>query len=246
MGIVSFRPYGRLGNFLFMAANCTAYAMKHGMEFSMPYKTNDNYWNPIYLSHLIHPDYKQGREDILINENGMAFKEIEWEEYWRDKYVILNGYYQSYKYINPYRNEILYLFDIPYEKKELVSIHVRRGDYVLLRNKHPEVTKQWYEQAMSMFPGKRFKFFSDEIKWCKDNFGDREDCEFSTNVTEWDDLVEISWCEHQVNSSSTFSWWGAWLNQNPEKKIITPKLWFTEGWDNLDTSDIVPEEWIKL
>ena len=99
---------------------------------------------------------------------------------------------------------------------------------------------------MSMFPSKRFKFFSDEIKWCKDNFGDRQDCEFSTNSNEQQDLIEMSCCEHNVNSSSTFSWWSSWLNRNEDKKIVTPKDWFVPGWMNMDTSDIIPENWIKL
>jgi len=245
--MVGVRTYGRCGNFLFQAAATVSYALKHDLEFSLPNRTNDPYWNPLYLQHLVHPNYVQGKEDILINENGMKYQEIEFKEEWRDKQVVLNGYWQTEKYFKEYRNEILYLFDIPYElKKDYVSVHVRRGDYLLHWQKHPAVAKEWYEQAMAMFPNKKFKFFSDDIKWCKENFSNRDDCEFSTNGTEWDDLVEISRCEHQVNSSSTFSWWGAWLNQNPEKIIVTPKLWFTPNWDNLDVSDIVPPEWIKL
>jgi hypothetical protein len=245
--MVGVRTYGRMGNFLFQAAACIGYALKHGLEFSLPSKTKDPFWNPLYLQHLASSNYNQSREDILINENGHEYKEIPFKEEWRDLQIVINGYYQSEKYFKEYRNEIIYLFNFPYElKKDLVSIHVRRGDYLKLIEKHPPVTKEWYEKAMAMFPDKQFKFFSDEIKWCKDTFGHRSDCSFSTNSTEVDDLVEMSCCEHNINSSSTFSWWSAWLNQNPDKIIVTPKKWFQDGWMGMNTNDIIPETWIKL
>ncbi len=245
--MIGTRFYGRMGNVLFQAAHCIALGIKHNVEISMPNRTSDPFWNPLYLQHLVNPSYEQGREDILINENGHEWQPIEWREEWRDKQVVLNGYWQTEKYFKDYRREILYLFNFPYTKKyNYVSVHVRRGDYVWLKEKHPEVTKEWYELAMKEFPGFKFKFFSDEIQWCKDNFGDREDCEFSTNSNEVDDMVEISCCEHNVNSSSTFSWWGAWLNRNENKTVITPKKWFEDGWCGLNTDDIIPETWVKI
>ena len=245
--MVGCRTYGRMGNFLFQAAATIGYALKHGQEFSLPNSTSNPHWNPIYLQHLVHPNYIQGREDILLNENGMQYQEIEWREEWKDKQVVLNGYWQSEKYFKEYRSEILYLFDFPYEKKEnYVSIHVRRGDYLQLRNKHPEVSKEWYLEAMRQFDGYKFKFFSDEIEWCRREFSERANCEFSTNRGEVADLIEMSCCEHNINSSSTFSWWSAWLNRNENKKIITPKKWFTDNWMGMDTKDVVPDEWLKL
>ena len=244
--MVGFRAYGRCGNFMFMAAACIAYALKHGLEFSMPHRTNDPHWNPIYLMHLRNEKYVQGKEDVLLNEPFHQYQEIPFKEEWRDKQIILNGYWQSEKYFKEYRNEILYLFAFPYEmKKDLVSVHVRRGDYLHLQNKHPQIGKDWYERAMDLFPGKQFRFYSDDISWCGHTFGHRSDCSFSSNSNEIDDLIEMSCCEHNISSSSTFGWWGSWLNQNPDKAVIIPKLWFVEGY-NLDTKDIVPEEWIKL
>lgn len=245
--MVGTRFYGRLGNVLFQTAHTIALALKNGQEFSVPNKTNDPFWNPLYLQHLVNPKYIQGKEDVLINEHGMRYQEIKWDDSWKDKQVVLNGYWQTEKYFKDYRGEVVFLFGFPYSKREgVVSVHVRRGDYLLHTAKHPYYGKDWYERAMSLFPGKMFKFFSDDLKWCKDNFGDRGDCIFSTNTNEIDDLIEISCCESNINSSSTFSWWGSWLNQNPDKIVITPELWFTPGWDGYDTSDIVPETWVKL
>jgi len=246
--MVGFRAFGRMGNFLFEAAAAIGYALKHGQEFSLPSRTDNPHWNPIYLRHLVHPDYIQGKEDVLINENGMQYQEIEWKDEWKDKQVILNGYWQSWKYTDPYRAEILYLFDFPYEKKEkYVAVHVRRGDYLRLTKKHPPVGKQWYENAMARFDNTfKFKFFSDDLAWCKQEFSYRSDCEFSTNTNEVADLMEASCCEHDIISSSTYGWWIAWLNRNPDKIVYLPENWFVPGWDNLDTKDVVPPYFTKI
>lgn len=245
--MIGFRNQGRLGNFLFQSATTIAYAMKHGQEFSVPNRTIDNFWYPLYLQHLVNPKWVQGLEDILLNEQQMEYKEIEWNDEWEDKQVVLNGYYQSEKYFNEYRDEILYLFGYPYERKEdYVAVHVRRGDYLNLTQKHPPVTKDWYEYAMGQFNDSfKFKFFSDDLKWCRDTFGHRRDCEFSTNASEVDDLVEGSCCEHQIISSSTFGWWMAWMNRNPAKMVYIPRLWFVEDY-LLNPKDVVPTSWIKL
>lgn len=245
--MIGTRFYGRLGNVLFQAAHTIALALKNNQEFSFPNKTIDPYWHPLYLQHLVNHKWVQGREDVLINENGMAYQEIEWREEWKDKQVVLNGYWQTEKYFKEYKGEILYLFDFPYEKKEgIVSLHIRRGDYVNFRAKHPEVLPEWYFGAMEMFPGKLFKIFSDDMPYARKEFGHLDNCIFSTNSNEIEDMVEMSCCESNICSPSTFSWWGMWLNRNENKKVIFPKFWFAENWQNMDTSDIVPEWCIKL
>lgn len=245
--MVSFPAVGRMGNFLFECATALSYALKHNLDFTVPNKTTDIFWSPIYLNHLIRNDFNPNLETIDLWENGHQYQELPFEESWRDKNIIIQGYRQSEKYFVEHRKEILYVFDLPYEKKNgVVSVHVRRGDYLHLAMKHPLVTKEWYQEAMAQFFGYKFKFFSDDIKWCKENFGGDADIEFSTNVNEQQDLIEMSCCEHNINSSSTFSWWGAWLNRNDEKIIITPKDWFVPGWMDMDVSDIVPSNWVKL
>jgi hypothetical protein len=244
--MVTFNNAGRMGNWMFEFAASAAYALKHGIEFTVPASTKDLKWNPIYCPHLINPNYKKDLPQVHLWENGHHYQELPFEEYWRDQNIIVEGYRQSEKYFKGYRSEILYLLGFPYQMKEgYVAIHVRRGDYLHLRNKHPEVTKQWYEMAMALFPGYKFKFFSDDISWCRSEFGERQDCEFSTNASEEQDMIEASHCEHSIISASTFGWWIAWLNQNQSKKVYIPRLWFIEGY-SLDTKDIIPDEWIKL
>ncbi len=244
--MVTFKPQGRAGNFLFAASASYAYALKHNLPFSMPSETNDAKWNPIYFENLIHPDFKNQTDVIIHEKTYFRYDELPFEESWRGRQITLEGYFQNPKYFQQYREELLKLFNLArVTNRRFVSCHIRRGDYLTLREKHPEVTVQWIEQQMDRFEGMTFKFFSDDIPWCRETFGHRSDCVFSENKTELEDLIEMSTCENFINSASTFSWWGAWLSQNDDKKVIVPKMWMTPAHSNQWTEEIVPNEWIR-
>jgi hypothetical protein len=245
--MVSFSNAGRFGNWFMQAATAIAYSLRHGLDFSMPIQKNDPFWNPIYATHLRNPRYNHSIEEIHLWENGHEYQELPFNEEWRDKNIIVEGYRQSEKYFKDFRTEILYLLGFPYEmKKGYVSVHVRRGDYLTLKEKHPYIGKEWYEQAMVLFDGYKFKFFSDEIAWCIQEFGGREDCEFSSNSDIEADFIEMQNCEHNICSASTFAWASMWCNRNENKRVIFPQKWFTDGWCELNTKDIVPEWCEKL
>lgn len=243
--MVSFNNVGRFGNWWFECCGMIAYALKHNLEFTVP--KNENPFSPVYCLHLVNPNWNPGLQTIRLWENGHQWQELPFEESWREKNIIIEGYRQSEKYFLDYRKEILYLLDFPYQKKDgYVGVHVRRGDYLHLGMKHPHVTKEWYENAMKLFPGYKFKFYSDDIAWCIKEFGNREDCEFSNGADVVGDVSDGASCEHQIISASTFGLAMAWLNRNPDKKVYLPRQWFTENWDNMETKDIVPEGFIKL
>jgi hypothetical protein len=238
------KTYGRMGNFLFQAAAALAYAWDHDLEVTMPARPYPPKHYPVYLPHLVNPAYVPSLPTVTIEEKGFPHQVLPFEESWRDKNIVLDGYWQSEKYFKRYRDDILNHFDFGRDSLPgTVSVHVRRGDYLRLRQKHPPVTAEWMMEQMSKFPGAWFHFFSDDIAWCKSVFGRRRDCVFSEGKKEVDDLIKMSWCSSHICSASTFSWWGAWLNQNPKKRIIMPKRWFVEGWGGVDVSQIVPLEW---
>lgn len=247
---------GRLGNVCFEAASSFGYAKKHGLEWSVPDKpySNNAFWNPYYFGNLVHPDYDR-REDVLINENGMAYQEIPFSEDWRHLNIVLNGYWQSERYFAEFRDEIIKMFNFPYQLKEDVcSIQCRFGDYLTIPLKHIIVDKDYLINSMNYINDKtgitRFKVFSDDLSYFRKNFGDIYSFEYSTNGDIIQDLIEISCCHSNINSSSTFAWWAAWLNRNPDKIVVTQKKWFQDGWKEgtqlANTDDIVPETWIKL
>lgn len=244
--MVTFNNAGRFGNWYMECCTAIAYALKHDLEFTVPSHTNHPYHNPIYCLHLVNQNYNPNLEKVHLWEGKHSYEELPFDESYRNKNIIVEGYRQSEKYFRDFRSELLYLLDFPYEKKEgYVAIHQRHGDYRTLRMKHPELPISYFEKAMAMFPNYKFKVFSDDIPLCREEFK-HLDVEYSTNTDEVADFIEMQNCEHFINSSSTYSWAASWHSRSENKVIVTPKLWFVEGWMNMDVSDIIPDTWIKI
>lgn len=248
-----------MGNFLFMAAAAFAYSKEHGIEFSVPGNTHNEKWCPVYFKHLVNPNYVQGREDVLINEiwnEHQQFQFIPFLEQYRDKQIVLNGYWQSPRYFDFCREDLLAAFNLPYQfKKGVCSIHVRRGDYLLYPTKHPVITIEYIQKAVETMRDKKgitkFLFHSDDIPWCITSgihllFPDCE-FEYSTGKNEVEDLISMSECEHQIISNSTLAWWGAEMNQNKNKVVVVPSIrnWFGPE-NHLTVKDLYRPEWIEV
>jgi len=175
---------------------------------------------------------------------------IPFEEEWRGKNIFLDGFFQSEKYFKHRRKEVLESLNFKKypELSDCISIHVRRGDYLTIPGKHIDNTGKFMERAIGYLHGEKFAVFSDDIEWCKvyfkSKFPDKEFI-FPGNDNPLDEIGMISSCRHHVNSSSTFSWWGAWANEYEDKVIVTPREWF-QSTQKEDTSDIIPENWIKI
>jgi hypothetical protein len=182
------------------------------------------------------------------------------------KNVYLKGYFQSEKYFLAAKNIIISDFTFKKElvkdiedlsaslKKEAsVSVHIRRGDFdkdPATTNYHGTLDIGYYNAAIEMIisriPNVTFYFFSDNINWVKENFSIPHAVFVSGNITKnhIEDLYMMSQCRHNIIANSSFSWWGAWLNDNPGKIVIAPKKWFDKG--PKDTQDLLPEKWIKI
>jgi hypothetical protein len=253
--MVTFEPAGRLGNWLLEFFCAAAYAFKHEQSFTvLPQGHRDRKWNPCYLPELVNSNFNHNLEKIDLWENGHGFQELPFEENWANKNIFIHGYRQSFKYCEDYRDEVLALLDDKWEmKKGVVSIHIRRGDYTNLVTKHIQYDIEYIKKSIKYFNELgyfSFKVYSDDIPFCREEFSKPDFSqliiEFSHHADEWNDLMDLSCCEHHINSSSTFSLCAAWINRNKNKIIITPVNWFVEGWMDMDTSDIVPDNWIKM
>lgn len=179
----------------------------------------------------------------------------------------LIGYWQSEKYFKEVEDIIRKDFDIKLKATGInqkmiekinnynsVSIHVRRGDYI----SNPKANKfhgtpplEYYEKAIEKMDTHvdkpHFFVFSDDPSWTKDHLQFEYPMTFiSHNPDEksYEDLRLMSLCKHNIIANSTFSWWGAWLNQNTEKMVIVPKKWFSDP--SINTNDIIPVSWIKI
>jgi len=185
------------------------------------------------------------------------------------KNVYLEGYWQSEKYFKDIKN-ILYkdfsLKDKPtknfneFEEKiknsldNSVSIHIRHGDYSQNpkeNKRHTALPIKYYGNAIKYIKTKIqnpvFFVFSDDIKWCKENFKNLENVYFvDKNIPDYEELILMSKCKNNIIANSSFSWWGAWLNQKANKIVIAPQKWFGNPDIKYNMDDRIPEEWIKI
>lgn len=244
--MVTTKLIGRLGNQAFQIAACIGYALKHGMDYSIPSHTeNPKVWPAYFKYH----DFPNGNYTLPnYNEPCHEYREI---PYRQD--ICLSGYFQSEKYFEHCKEEIVDLFAMSRIKlKGTTAIHVRRGDYVQLQNKHPLLGPSYYSGAIKHIyenGGTQFLVFSDDVNYCKEVFKNEDSilkidfCE-EQNPLKALDIMQA--CENQIIANSSFSWWGAYLNRNPEKIVIAPATWFGPGNAHLNTKDLIPAQWKKM
>jgi hypothetical protein len=170
--------------------------------------------------------------------------------------LVIKGYFQSYKYID--RNKVLAQFSIDEDthsfirkyypelfSKKFTSIHVRRGDYLKMLHKHPFCGLPYYLKAIEKIgKNENFVVVSDDIGWCKKNLK-LDNVIFVENTSPIIDLYIQSICVNNIISNSSFSWWGAFLNEHNNKKVIMPSLWFGYKF-KVNISDLVPPSYIVI
>ena len=249
--MVSAKLQGGLGNYMFQIAAAHTLAVrnndfaKFNFASAMQVHKNVEHYKSNIFRNVMH-----GECELFWqwDEPSFTFNEIPYKNG-----LLLNGYFQSEKYLD--RDEILNLFEIPdeilkylHEKygsfEDVISIHIRRGDYLHKQDRHPVLDMDYYETAIHHFDNsKKFYIFTDDVDWCKERFSTTR-CQI-IQEKDYIDLWMMSLCEHNIIANSSFSWWGAWLNKNPDKIVIAPNIWFGPK-KKLDAKDLVPKEWIRL
>lgn len=187
---------------------------------------------------------------IQINDN-FNYTELLYNE---NNNYFLNGFWQSEKYFLNVSELIKEQLQPTTETREKlkkqitgksVSLHIRRTDYVTSNGFHPVQTFDYYDKALEIIGDyDQLLVFSDDINWCKKNLK-YENILFVENQDNVEDMWLMSLCDHNIIANSSFSWWGAWLNQNEDKIVIAPNNWFGPQ-SNLNESDIIPSNWIKI
>lgn len=171
----------------------------------------------------------------------------------RNSYLF--GYWQTEKYFKEYREDILKMFTPRYELSRTcnlfiqkvkscnsVAVHVRRGDYVKLGIC---LDSSYYKNAFAVlnekFENLTYFVFSDNVDYAKQMFKDVDGAfeyvENSSSNSTLDDFFVMKECKHIIMANSSYSWWAAWLNENPGKVVIYPK-------DDKILTDFYPKEWI--
>lgn len=248
---------GGLGNILFQVATTLSLAKNNNDEAYFDLTQNINcvtqHFNNLskYKSNVFSNLNDKPRivHKNHYNEPHFHYKEIPYKED-----LFIHGYFQSEKYFSNHREYITSILSPPSDIKEYlskkynnilladtVSLHCRRGDYLKYSKQHHIHDLTYFSEALKPFNGKKVVVFSDDIQWCKDNIK-VSNIEFIQGEEDYMDLYLMSMCKNNIICNSTFSWWGAWLNNNPNKKIIAPKTWFGPMHQH-SVKDIYPESW---
>ena len=182
--------------------------------------------------------------------------------------IYLDGYWQSEKYFTDIAGIIRNDFSLKdgfgpaaeaaartiAGERNPVSLHVRRGDYVSnakTNASYGTCSPDYYRQAVTMIleknPGARFFVFSDDIPWAKENLGlSAETFYVSGNgIKDCEEVILMSKCKHHIIANSSFSWWGARLDPNPDKTVVAPERWFNRS-PRSYYKDIVPDSWTRI
>lgn len=237
--MITTRLIGGIGNQLFQSAMAFSFSKKHHVNYFLP-KTVINPHIPNKPAHQF-PGFVYSDQHHNLQE--YKEKSFRYELLPPMDNVCFNGYWQSAKYFNEHRNELLEALDFPYKKnKDVIAIHIRRGDFLQYPNHHPVVSEAYIGKAMSFFMQRgyyKFKCYSDDLQWCRSNLVESGfEIEFSEGQDEVRDLIDGSCCEGQICSNSSFSWWMFYLNQNKNKMAVMPKKWFGSALGEHDTTDL--------
>ena len=221
---------GRLGNQIFQYAFLFGLSRAKGYDFCIPPNTD--------LLKCFDIKCRIGSVSGLNKSEKNFHFDTKYPHSYQDN-CNYNGYYQTEKYFKHCKTDLLnslvfrqeWKIPLNVETKDLVSIHVRRGDYVG-NQYHPVVGVDYINAAKKHFPNKKFLVFSDGIEWCRNNnIGDY----YAESNNHYIDLYQMTLCSGAIIANSTFSWWGAYLS--PKEKVVAPSRWFsgrTSGWDVRD------------
>jgi Glycosyl transferase family 11 len=246
---------GRLGNQMFQIATTAATAWRNGTNFAFPTQAQGSYTGEVYFPHL--PVLQSQCQLPMYYEKGHHYTIIP-----PLTNAKLSGYWQSEKYFKEYRKEIIDLFNLkPFKKfPNSCFVHIRLGDYIKFKDKHPPVTVEYLDAAMRMIWERKekkvfFAVMSDDKENAmrmifKTSFYQHVINKSLVTFSQQNDpkltLLDMLSMDNAIIANSSFSWWGAWLQENPNQIVIAPKQWFGPGNAHLIDKDIVPENWIKL
>jgi len=230
------------------------------------YSLLDNLWNNTTWNN---PDADNPRILSLppVEEKGFEYDETVAVRV--KKSVCLHGYFQSYKYFEKHYNTIIQLIGLRIKQQAIkektkvfaqgrstVSLHFRLGDYISKQSHHPIMPIKYYMNALTRIIDKdtfRVIYFGEKedevtIKICiqilQKKFPYLEFVKADLEE-DWEQMLLMSLCDHNVIANSSFSWWGAYFNSNPDKIVCYPSTWFGPALKH-DTKDLCPPEWIQI
>lgn len=238
--LISCNLMGGLGNQLFQAAHALAQGIKHNREVvfvpkswtPMQGRQASNYINNVFRN-LKFVESIDGFEKVV--EGPWEYSEVNP----KTNNTVFEGYFQSSKNFLGYDEQIKNIFSptedfinkmydkYPQLKQDnTLSIHTRRGDCFFNLDIHPIANEKYIEKSLNIVGEYKHVFiFGDDKEWVKNNIK-LKNSTFIENLEDYEEMWLMSLCNHNIIVNSTFSWWSSFLNKNPDKKILSPSIWF--------------------
>lgn len=230
----------------------------------------NTYWESFFtrLKHFTTDDFPHLH---IIREKDFTFHELPINEM-VDKNVIISGYFQSYKYFEPNYETICRMIGIEQMKTSLlnklhydslentISMHFRIGDYKPIQHVHPIMTKEYYARCLYHIQAKDsdtiftimyfcedvdLKEVEEKIEYLSKEFPNYTFIRGNNTLEDWEQMLLMSCCRHNIIANSSFSWWSAYFNSWEDKIVCYPSVWFGSSIQN-DTKDLCPADWIKI
>ena len=255
---------GQLGNQMFQYASLKGIAANRGYEYMIPIHAEtvvDALGNHL-RTELFNPFSMKVNTGFMQSEKYVQEPHYEFSEELFNNCpddVSLWGFFQTEKYFKHIEDDLREDFTFkreyiePYEEvKDMfdnpIALHVRRGDFIQNYKNHHNLTLDHYENALKEFDDDRqVIIFSDDTNWCKEQEIFSSDRFLACEIGEpYSELYMMSQCTDFIIANSSFSWWGAWLSTNKDKKVIAPQKWFGVNNQDKNTKDLFPKEWLVL
>ena len=279
---------GGLGNQLFQIFATIAYALKNSKPFVFINQEQlvssstirPTYWNTLLkeLVPFLKEQDQMPRQFVSIKEQHFHYSEIA-EPSFNSSCIVLNGYYQSYKYFKKYEKLIYKMLKITMKRQivwerekarnldlaHTVSLHFRIGDYAFLEHVHPVLPHVYYKNAIEYIMNEEREFSESNktrviLYFCEDN--DAVNIEpfireleglypalqfrrADPSLSDWEQMLLMSVCKHNIIANSTFSWWGAYFNTGVTKLVCYPDTWFGPAVKH-NTEDLFPDDWSQI
>jgi hypothetical protein len=271
---------GGLGNQLFQIFATIAYAIKSKNRFvflgvnqlgSGSTTVRYTFWKTLLVK--LNPFLVESLPQMYtIREKGFPYDELNVAEMVNNN-IMINGYFQSYKYFEHSYDMIYRMLCIDKIKETLmnklhlnnkldnyVSMHFRIGDYKKIQHYHPLATYNYYKGALTHIqkcnPDVPFSilFFCEDIDMndvmekinrLMVEFPNYKFIRCDNKLADWEQMIFMSCCHHNIIANSSFSWWGAYFNSTKDKIVCYPSLWFGPA-ANSNTRDLCPSEWVRI
>jgi|LakMenE18May11ns_1017448.scaffolds.fasta_scaffold9756336_2 hypothetical protein len=215
---------------------------------------------PIHVIREKNFPYKDLPIHEMINRDVMIYGYFQSYKYFQENYSIIYRLLNIDKMKDILLNNLNLTSPECLDLKNTVSMHFRIGDYKKLQDFHPLATYNYYERALNCISSSSPQSEFNILYFCEDS--DIDDVLSIINklvdkfpmynfkrglnsLEDWQQMLLMSCCHHNIIANSSFSWWSAYFNSNKDKIVCYPSVWFGNASNN-DTRDLCPPDWTKI